>query len=134
MDKTLGLIPGRSGVPIPGRGKCSPRTIAVMARWNTYFTQPYQGWRFINIAELLCDEVSTIHNIAELLCDHAPTIRIMKVFTIINWRDKSVASVLKDKIISLPHNQSWTSVILFCTIFVTYLMENPDWTPINVST
>ena len=34
MDKTLGLSAGRSGVRIPGRGKCSLRTIAVDARVN----------------------------------------------------------------------------------------------------
>ena len=32
MDKTLVLSTGRSGVRIPGRGKCSLRTIAVDAR------------------------------------------------------------------------------------------------------
>ena len=34
MDKTLGLSAGRSGIRIPGRGKCSLRTIAVDARVN----------------------------------------------------------------------------------------------------
>ena len=34
MDKTLGLSAGRSGVRIPGRGKCSLRTTAIDARVN----------------------------------------------------------------------------------------------------
>ena len=34
LDKTLGICTGRSGVRIPGRGKCSLRTIAVDARVN----------------------------------------------------------------------------------------------------
>ena len=34
MDKSLGLCAGRSGVQIPGRGKCSLRTIAFDARVN----------------------------------------------------------------------------------------------------
>ena len=34
MDKTLGLSGGKSGVRIPGRGKCSIRTIADDARVN----------------------------------------------------------------------------------------------------
>ena len=34
IDKTLGLSAGRSGVRIPGRGKCSLRTISVEARVN----------------------------------------------------------------------------------------------------
>ena len=32
MDKALGLSAGRSGVRIPGRGKCSLRNIAVDTR------------------------------------------------------------------------------------------------------
>ena len=32
MDKTFGLNAGKSGVPIPGRGKCSLITIKIYAR------------------------------------------------------------------------------------------------------
>ena len=34
MDNPFGLNVGRSGVQIPGRGKCLPRTITVYARVN----------------------------------------------------------------------------------------------------
>ena len=45
MDKSKGLCDGRSGVQIPGRGKCSLRTTAVDARVNIHFVYYQQLMR-----------------------------------------------------------------------------------------
>ena len=71
MDKTLALSAGRSGVRIPGRGKCSLRTIAVDAK----IKYPLYFWIFSRSRENLLRSLRSVFPLCDRMIKFSDTQR-----------------------------------------------------------